>query len=220
MAEVERIARQKGIECLVVPSSITAEPFYSKLGFKSVRDSYYGDERTIIMERSLTPSQIGPFIMESGATFSIRPYGPADLDAVIDIFLRAIREIAVKDYSQARIDAWAQVNRDGFSKRQLSRPTWIAYVDQNSAGFTDLEPDGHLDMMYVHPAYQKLGVAKALLATVENAACRQALSRIFTEASITARPFFERNGFRIIAAQTVEKRGQTLKNFRMEKLIT
>jgi hypothetical protein len=40
---------------LAVPSSVTAERFYSKLGFTAVRDSYYGEERTIIMERRLAP---------------------------------------------------------------------------------------------------------------------------------------------------------------------
>jgi hypothetical protein len=53
MAEVERTARERNIPSLTVPSSVTAEPFYARLGFKVVRDSYYGDERTIIMERSL-----------------------------------------------------------------------------------------------------------------------------------------------------------------------
>jgi hypothetical protein len=38
---------------LAVPSSLTAETFYVRPGFRAVRDSYYGDERTIIMERSL-----------------------------------------------------------------------------------------------------------------------------------------------------------------------
>lgn len=53
MAEVERTARERNIPSLTVPSSVTAESFYARLGFKAVRDSYYGDERTIIMERSL-----------------------------------------------------------------------------------------------------------------------------------------------------------------------
>ena len=53
MAEVERTARQRNIGRLAVPSSINAETFYAQLGFKAVRDSYYGEERTIIMERSL-----------------------------------------------------------------------------------------------------------------------------------------------------------------------
>lgn len=53
MAEIERIARERNIASLTVPSSVTAEAFYAQLGFKAVRDSYFGDERTIIMERSL-----------------------------------------------------------------------------------------------------------------------------------------------------------------------
>ena len=56
IAEVERAAREAGIMALVVPSSVTAEQFYAKLGFKAVRDSYHDDERTIIMERQLAPA--------------------------------------------------------------------------------------------------------------------------------------------------------------------
>jgi N-acetylglutamate synthase-like GNAT family acetyltransferase len=55
MARVESAAREAGISVLKVPSSVTAEPFYSKLGFTDVRDSHYGEERTIIMERCLAP---------------------------------------------------------------------------------------------------------------------------------------------------------------------
>jgi len=53
MAEVERAAVERDVAVLTVPSSVTAEPFYAKLGFKSVRDSYHGEERTIVMERPL-----------------------------------------------------------------------------------------------------------------------------------------------------------------------
>ncbi|WFU72206.1 GNAT family N-acetyltransferase [Bradyrhizobium sp. CB2312] len=53
MAEIARTARERNIPLLTVPSSVTAEAFYAKLGFGAVRDSYHGDERTIIMERQL-----------------------------------------------------------------------------------------------------------------------------------------------------------------------
>ncbi|MBR0691049.1 GNAT family N-acetyltransferase [Bradyrhizobium manausense] len=56
MAEIERIARERNIAVLTVPSSVTAETFYARLGFKAVRDSYHGDERTIITERALEAS--------------------------------------------------------------------------------------------------------------------------------------------------------------------
>ena len=53
MAEIEKAARERGIPTLVVPSSVTAETFYARLGFKALRSAYHGDERTIIMERPL-----------------------------------------------------------------------------------------------------------------------------------------------------------------------
>ncbi len=56
MAEVETAAREAKIGTLVLQSSVTAEQLYAKLGFKALRDSYHGDERTIVMEREVTPA--------------------------------------------------------------------------------------------------------------------------------------------------------------------
>jgi N-acetylglutamate synthase-like GNAT family acetyltransferase len=59
MARIEDLARHAGLATLQVPATVTAERFYSKLGFKVVRDSYHGDERTIIMERRLARCEPG-----------------------------------------------------------------------------------------------------------------------------------------------------------------
>lgn len=53
MTEVARAAVERAVAILAVPSSVTAEPFYAKLGFTPVRDTYHGEERTIVMERPL-----------------------------------------------------------------------------------------------------------------------------------------------------------------------
>jgi putative acetyltransferase len=73
--------------------------------------------------------------------------------------------------------------------------------------------------MYVHPEHEGRGIASALLTCLETAARRESLVRLFTEASITARPFFERRGFTVLTAQLVEFRGEEFKNYRMEKLL-
>ncbi|MBB6483350.1 GNAT family N-acetyltransferase [Rhizobium lusitanum] len=150
--------------------------------------------------------------------FSVKAYDPGDAQATIDIFLRAIREVASRDYSPAQITAWAKVD-DGevWAQYRASRPTWLAMDGSTPVGFTDLKADGCLDMMFVDPDYQGRGVASLLLATVEQAARERSLSRIFTEASLTARPFFERRGFLVMTMQQVQKRGQTFINFLMEK---
>jgi len=48
---LEKIAKKQNIHLLTVSSSIAAENFYLKLGYKSLRNEYYGEERTIIMEK-------------------------------------------------------------------------------------------------------------------------------------------------------------------------
>lgn len=149
----------------------------------------------------------------------IRLYTPADLDGLIRLFHASVRRIAIKDYTEDQVKAWApdDADRERWASRRASRPTWVAEIDGVLAGFTDLEPDGHVDMMFVHPDHQGRGVAGALLRQVEAEAARLGLDRLFTEASITARPFFERKGFRVIAPQTVSVRGQDMTNYRMEK---
>jgi putative acetyltransferase len=149
----------------------------------------------------------------------VRRYVPADLDALIDLFRESVRRIAIRDYTEAQVKAWAPdtVDRASWATRRASRPTWVAEIDDEIAGFTDLEPDGHVDMMFVHPDHQGRGVANALLNHVESEAARLGLARLHTEASITARPFFEKKGFRVVAPQTVSLRGQDFVNYRMEK---
>lgn len=148
----------------------------------------------------------------------IRPYAHGDSDVTIEIFLRAIREVSSKDYSPAQINAWAQVeDRAKWAERRISRAAWIAEIDQRPVGFSDLTADGCLDMMFVHPEFQGLGVAGRLLARVEEEAEALGIERIYTHASLTARPFFEHKGFRVVTRQTVERRGERLDNFVMEK---
>jgi putative acetyltransferase len=73
--------------------------------------------------------------------------------------------------------------------------------------------------MYVHPEHEGQGVASALLTSLELEARRQGVTRLFTEASIAAMPFFERRGFKVLTAQVVDFRGQQFTNFRMEKFL-
>ncbi|MCE5981579.1 MULTISPECIES: GNAT family N-acetyltransferase [unclassified Pseudomonas] len=51
MQAIEDLARQTGQALLRVPSSITAEAFYARLGYAKVREVMEGEERVIVMER-------------------------------------------------------------------------------------------------------------------------------------------------------------------------
>ena len=45
------------------------------------------------------------------------------------------------------------------------------------------------------------------------------VGRLFTEASITARPFFEAEGFVVLSQQVVLARGAEFVNYRMERVL-
>ncbi|MEN5201100.1 GNAT family N-acetyltransferase [Pseudomonas wadenswilerensis] len=51
MQAIEDLAWQTGQALLRVPSSITAEAFYARLGYAKVREVMEGEERVIVMER-------------------------------------------------------------------------------------------------------------------------------------------------------------------------
>jgi GNAT superfamily N-acetyltransferase len=83
-----------------------------------------------------------------------------------------------------------------------------------------LEANGHIDCFYTHASHQGQGIGTALLGAIESKSKELGLVRLFTEASITARPFFESKGFVVLAQQEVECRGQRFVNFRMEKWLS
>jgi putative acetyltransferase len=155
----------------------------------------------------------------SAIDIHLRRYVTEDLDGVVAVFQRAIREVASRDYDPAQVAAWSRVDKRAWRPWRLTRPTWVAVLGDKIVGFSDLEADGHLDMMFVHPEHQGMGVASLLLAQVEVAAREQRIERIFTEASITARSFFEKRGFELEAAQQVAKDGETFVNYRMFKML-
>ena len=149
----------------------------------------------------------------------IRLFKTGDCDAMITLFWRSVHEVACQHYNPAQLAAWApeKIDQENWLKCCVSRPTWLAWDHNTLAGFIDLEANGHLDLLYVSPDYQGQGVAKALYNEVEKQARLNKNKTIFVEASLSARPFFEKQGFHIQARQTVERNGETFINFKMEK---
>ncbi|WP_102227219.1 GNAT family N-acetyltransferase [Acidimangrovimonas sediminis] len=51
MVQIEDLARASGVQSLRVPASLTAEYFYTRLGYSFVKEVFDGDERTIVLEK-------------------------------------------------------------------------------------------------------------------------------------------------------------------------
>jgi len=146
----------------------------------------------------------------------------ADTEEIISLFYETVHSVNLKDYSQLELDAWAPRDEKESKmkswKESLDRNiTFVTKVNDKIVGFSDLTHTGHLDRLYVHKDYQGQGIATALVNMLESEAKKLNLLEIDTEASITAKPFFEHGGYKIVCSQTVERKGVTLTNFKMIK---
>ena len=75
--------------------------------------------------------------------------------------------------------------------------------------------DRYIDLLFVAPEYGRRGIASALLQELFTQIPHGSLT---VDASITAKPCFERHGFRVVEEQQVAVRGETFINYRMEKV--
>ncbi len=150
----------------------------------------------------------------------IRLFEAQDAEQIAQLFHETVREINVHDYSSKQVRAWApdDIYFRNWVEVCSSRFTYVADDEGAIAGFGELEPNGHIDCFYCHKNYQGCGVGRQLYQAIEVKAIELSLHRLFTEASITAKPFFQRMGFSIVREQEVTRRGETFINYAMEKL--
>jgi putative acetyltransferase len=153
------------------------------------------------------------------AASTVRLWRESDTAALAELFGRSVREVASRDYRPAQIEAWVKApgEIDTWAARMRSRVVFVAEDAGKSVGFLQYEPPDHIDMTYVHPEYQRKGVASALLAALEAEAERRGVTLLNVEASITSRPFFAARGFEVITPQIVTARGEDFLNYRMAK---
>src|SRR5258705_242667 len=128
---------------------------------------------------------------------TLRPYRRDDAPGLLVLFRDTIRRVNSRDYSPTQIAAWASDDIDTASwfGRFAGRYVPVAEEAGRPVGFAELEPDGHIDRVYVSADHQQRGIGRQLLAAVLAEARRVGLARLFTEASITPRPLFESQGF-------------------------
>jgi putative acetyltransferase len=151
----------------------------------------------------------------------IRDYEEADAPGICRLFYETVREVNLGDYSPEQVRAWAPEVPDPavWHARMSGRHTLVAEEVSGVVGFAELEEDGHLDMLFCRKDAIGRGVGSRLCAAAEERTLDLGLGRIFTEASITARPFFERRGFHVSQRNRVVRHGVGLTNFSMEKAL-
>ena len=149
----------------------------------------------------------------------IRLFEPEDTKQIAWLFHNTVRKINIKDYSKRQVIAWSPEDiyfRD-WQAVCSSRYTYVAEENNKIIGFGELEPNGHIDCFYVHYRHQGQGVGGKIYQALETKARELNLTRLFAEASITAKAFFVSQGFSVIKQQQVICRQEKFINYLMEK---
>lgn len=146
----------------------------------------------------------------------LRLYQSDDLKEILALFHETVHTVNIADYTKEQCDAWAPETADEirWNKILSAHLTLVAIEGNQIVGFADMDETGYLDHLYVHSRFQRKGVASALCEALEQAVPSK---RYFVHASITARPFFEAQGYHVVCEQQVKRCGITLINYQMEK---
>lgn len=145
----------------------------------------------------------------------IRAYRPADCKTLTELFYNTVHTVNAKDYTKEQLDAWATgtVDLEKWNQSLEEHFSLVALDGEKIIGFGDIDDTGYFDRLFVHSDYQGKGVAAAICDQLE----QSVQGSIVTHASITARPFFEKRGYKIVKERQVERKGILLTNFIMEK---
>jgi putative acetyltransferase len=150
----------------------------------------------------------------------LRPFLPADVPLLAEIFRASIEELTGDDYSEAQQEAWAsRADDENFEKRLSDALTLVATMDGSPLGFVSLKDNTHIDLFFVHPAVARQGVGAMLYDAVEKLATARGAQRLTAEVSDTAMPFFQKRGFQPQRRNTVTIGDEWLANTTMDKVL-
>ena len=150
----------------------------------------------------------------------IRSFEGSDTSDLLELFHETVHHINNVDYPAEHLDAWAPAQPDlkKWKTRFKTSETIVAEVQGKIVGFGNLElSSSSIGMLYVHKDYQGQGIATALLHALERKLKKGESATATVEASITARPFFEKRGYHLVRENRKMLNGTEFLNFILEK---
>jgi putative acetyltransferase len=153
---------------------------------------------------------------------NIRPFRHGDESALHAVFHSAIHGIASRDYSRAQVEAWAptEVTDDLshlWTKKIRSIRPFVVEMDSAMAAYGDIQASGYIDHFFVSASFARRGVGTFLMQFLLKKAVAENISELSSDVSVTAQPFFERFGFRVIEHRVAVVRGVALANALMRR---
>lgn len=145
----------------------------------------------------------------------------SDLEVILKLFSDTISSVCKDDYSQRELEVWKSSanNVEHWQNLILQQYFLVGEMDDQIVGFASLEQGNYVDLLYVHQDFQKQGIAQKLYNEIEKKAFSLNSNILTADVSKTAKSFFERNGFEVVAEQIQVREDVEILNFKMKKHI-
>ena len=162
------------------------------------------------------------FILNSFNMYRFKTATYNDIPVIKTLFQDTVKTINRQHYTKAETEDWASCG-DNLSHWQELIDTLYFIIaetkERQAVGFASISNTGYLHSMFIHKEFQRQGVATALYREIETYAKTHGINRLTSEVSITARPFFEKQGFSVDREQKMKANKLFLTNYKMSKSI-
>lgn len=152
---------------------------------------------------------------------NIREFRVGDEKALHAVFLSAIHEIAINDYTPEQINAWAprSFDPDLWAKRMRGISPFVVEMEGETVAYADLQSSGYIDHFFVSRPVARQGVGRALMSYILDVAVAKRIDALSSDVSRTAQPFFRKFGFVVVEQRSPEIRGIVVPNAFMKKVM-
>lgn len=156
----------------------------------------------------------------TNSMFTIRQATVADIPELTKLYQNTILSVNRKDYSTEEVEDWASCGDDiEHLHKSFTEQRYIVAENQELqiVGFGSINDMGYMHTLFVHKDFQQQGIATLLYNTLEMYAKEKGADKITSEVSITARPFFEKQGLIVDKEQKRKANKLCLPNYKMSK---
>ncbi|MGO3057950.1 MULTISPECIES: GNAT family N-acetyltransferase [Halomonadaceae] len=141
-----------------------------------------------------------------------------------EVFYHAVMQGAANHYELSQRRAWANAlprEASAWAARQALYTTLVAVCDGRCVGFLEFNaPKGRIETLYVWPSLTGRGIGTTLLIHAERMLLEQGIDRVEIEASVMLFDRLLRRGWENLGEQWVERSGESLKRYRLEKRLS
>jgi GNAT superfamily N-acetyltransferase len=132
--------------------------------------------------------------------FSVRPANASDAPAAVALLRASITELCVADHQNdpATLARWLRNKTTEHFLEWRANPEGLIVVAEDALGLSgvgSITRAGNLNLCYVRPGQQRVGVGRAMIAVLEAQAQRWGVSEIRLFSSLGARAFYEGQGY-------------------------